>query len=71
MNVYRLQYREWGYPNARDFYNILADNLDSAFIIGNKEAAKANPGMNMECIGAEEIARDVIAGVRAMKKAAA
>lgn len=70
MNVYRLRYREQGCLSGQDFYNVLAENLETAFIIGNKEAAKTNPGMLMECTGAEEIARDVIAGVRAIKKAA-
>jgi hypothetical protein len=70
MNVYRLQYRERGYITPQNSYNVLAEDLESALPIGNKHATRDYPGMVMECCGVEEIARDVIANPRAIKKAA-
>lgn len=70
MNVYQLQYRERGFITPLDTYNILAEDLEAALVIGNKHAAKRSPGMEVECSKAEEIARDVITTPRALKKTA-
>jgi hypothetical protein len=70
MNIYRLQYRERGLPPLLDTYNILAEDLEAAIVIGNERATKLNPGMVIECAGAEEIARDVITSPRALRKTA-
>jgi hypothetical protein len=70
MNIYRLQYRERGFAALLDIYNILAEDLEGALAIGHKHAAKRSPGMEVECCGVAEIARDVITSPRTLKKTA-